>query len=120
MNDLAVKFTNIRENNGVQKSEILKVKLKQLLHENIEGIQFSRHLRLTEYERVTLKKTSDKAIQILEESSLESDTKNTFDVAKHLKKQILNVESGKFSGALGMMDSWIDMNLNLLLSFCVG
>ena len=91
-----------------QKSEMSEV--KQLLNENIDGIQFSI-LRFTKSERVTLKKTSDKAIQMFEKSSPESDLQNMFAVAKQENKfQMLNL--GNFQ-VLYKMDSLTDVHLNL-------
>ena len=92
MNDLSVKFNAIRENNGVNKPDISKIKLKQILNENIDDVQFSKPVRRNESERVTVKKTSDRAIQMFEETKLETDMQNLFDVAKYLRKQILKVE----------------------------
>ena len=100
MNDLVIKFKEIRESNGVEQSEISKKQMKQILTENVDGIQFSKPARLNESERVTLKKTSDKAIQALEETHTETDMQNIFTVAKTLRKQMLNVEPWKFSGSV--------------------
>ena len=74
--------------------------MKQILTENVDGIQFSKPARLNESERVTLKKTSDKAIQALEETHIETDMQNMFTVAKTLRKQMLNAEPWKFSGSV--------------------
>ena len=100
MNDLVIKFREIRESNGVEQSEISKKQMKQILTENVDGMQFSKHARLNESERVTLKKTSDKAIQALEETHIETDMQNMFTVAKTLRKQMLNAEPWKFSGSV--------------------
>lgn len=100
MNDLAVRFKYIRENNGVENPDISNKRLKQLLSKNIDDIQFSKPARLNESERVTVKKTSDRALQMFEETEPETDMRNMFDVAKYLRKQILEVEPWKFSGSL--------------------
>ena len=120
MNDSVIKFKEIRESNGVEQSEISKKQMKQILTENVDGIQFSliskkkqmkqiltenvdgiqfsKPARLNESETITLKKTSDKAIQALEETHTETDMQNIFTVAKTLRKHMLNVEPWKFSG----------------------
>ena len=87
MNDLVIKFQEIREGNGVEHSEISKVQMKQILTENVDGIQFNKHTRSNESERVTLKKTSDRAIHALEETQTKTDMQNMFSVAKTLRKQ---------------------------------
>ena len=56
MNDLVIKFQQIREGNGVEHSGISKVQMKQILTENVDGIQFNKPTRSNESERVTLKK----------------------------------------------------------------
>ena len=82
MNDLVIKFQQIREGNGVEHSGISKVQMKQILTENVDGIQFNQPTRSNESERVTLKKTSDKAIHALEEAQTETDMQNMFSVTK--------------------------------------
>ena len=61
MSHLVVKFKAIRENNGLEKPDIFEIKLKRVLNEKHR--QF-KSVRRFESERVTVKKTSDKAIQI--------------------------------------------------------
>ena len=122
MNDLSVKFNAIRENNGVDKPDISKIKLKQILNENIDDVQFSMPVRRNESERVTVKKTSDRAIQMFEETKLETDMQNLFDVAKYLRKQILKVEPWKFSGSLdteGIIGKHVPKSLCMFLRWLI-
>ena len=100
MNDLALQFKAIRDTTAWKSLTFLKKKLKQFLNENIDNDQFSKLIRRNELERVTLKKTSDRAIQMFEETRLETNMQNLFDVAKYLRKQILKVEPWKFSGSV--------------------
>ena len=86
-NDLALQFKAIRENKSVEEPDTSKKRLKQFLNENIDNVQFSKPIRRNESERVTVKKTSDRAIQMFVETRLETDMQNLFDVAKYLQKQ---------------------------------
>ena len=94
----------IRESNGVDQLDISKKKkqqqMKQILTENVDDVQFSKPVGLNESEKATLKKTSDKTIQALEETHIETDMQNIFTVGKTLRKQMLNVEPWKFSGSV--------------------
>ena len=80
MNDLVIQ--EIQEGNGVEHSEISKDQMKQILTENVDGMQFNKPTRSNESERVTLKKTSDKAIHALEEIS----QKQTFKIGSVSRK----------------------------------
>ena len=77
-----------------------KNQMKQILAENVDDVQFSKPASLNESEKAILKKTSDKAIQALEETHIQTDMQNIFTVAITLRNHMLNVEPWTFSDSV--------------------
>ncbi|MES9880238.1 MAG: hypothetical protein ABW185_05080 [Sedimenticola sp.] len=117
MSILQDEYENIRKQNNVPTPTIPRKKLKTLLQEEIPDIEFHKPKRVNEPERVTIKQTTDKAVQIVED--MQKDTmanmKALYEVALFLRKAISKTKVWKFTGALD--DTSAEHTPNELYSF---
>ena len=72
--------------------------LSQTLETEIPEVQFHKSKRVNEAKHVTLKRTRDAAVQLMEETS-EEDMKTLFNAASILKKAINNSDKWMFAGS---------------------
>ena len=101
MSELQAAFESILEANNVGNPTSNRKGLKQLLQNEIPGIEFHRAKRVNESERVSIKSTRDTAIQMAEDHSAQRDTemKTLFDAASVLRKAIRKCKKWKFTGS---------------------
>ena len=102
MAEIESTYTAIRESNGVVRPEISRKKIKTLLVDTIQDVEFSKPNIVTQSERTSLKVTKDKALLEAEERWDEGDDQDKMNViykcAKQLRKLILQSTPWIFHG----------------------
>ena len=89
MSELDTAFNSIAEENGVADKTCSRKVMKQLLQDEIPGIEFHKPKRVNESEMVTIKETRDFAVQLSEETrDIGDDIKTLYDAALHLRKAL--------------------------------
>ena len=90
MSKLQEGYESILEANNVENPTCTRKATKQLIQNEIQGVEFHRPKRVNESERVTIKSTRDFAIQQSENSIDDSnqEMKTLFDAAKFLRRSI--------------------------------
>ena len=112
MAELQNAFENIMAENNVDHHSCSRKILKQLIQKEIPGVEFHRPKKVNESERVTIKRTRDKAIQQSEGSNVDlcnDDMKTIFNAAILLTKQA-------FKLSLKYFQKLIKQLLNLVLA----
>ena len=101
MSDLQTAFENILDANNVSDAACSRKALKQLLLSEIPEIEFHKAKRVNESDRVSMKKTRDAAIQLVEDQcdDTDSDIKTLFDAAAILRRSINKCQRWKFTGS---------------------
>lgn len=100
MSELQDAYTNIRSANNVANPKSTRKQLKALMQAEIPGLEFNKPKRVNEPERVTIKRTKDAAINLLEESDTRLDATMTvlYNAASLLRKALGKVKKWKFTG----------------------
>ena len=101
MSELDTAFNSITKENGVADKTCSRKVMKQLLQDEIPGIEFHKPKRVNESEMVTIKETRDFAVQLSEETrDIGDDIKTLYDAALLLRKAINNCRKWMFDGSL--------------------
>ena len=101
MSELHTAFSSIAKENGVADKTYSRKVMKQLLQDEIPGIEFHKPKRVNESEMVTIKETRDFAVQLSEETrDIGDDIKTLYDAALLLRKAINNCRKWMFDGSL--------------------
>lgn len=98
MAELERLYINILEENLVEAPLSSRKVLKQLLADEIWGIEFHKPPRMNESERVSTKETRDASILSMEEHSLTSEMKCLYETAALLRKRINSCKQWEFKG----------------------
>jgi len=101
MGELQEAFIKIRSANNVAQPECTRKQIKEILKNELPSIEFNKPKRVNEPERVTLKKTRDEAINLMEEdTTIDSDMKSLYKAASILRRAIGNAKKWTFTGKL--------------------
>ena len=102
MSVLQEAYIAILSANNVVNPKCSRKKLKQLMQTEIPNIEFHRPKRVNEAERISIKSTRDAAIQLVEETSVNSDMdmKVLYNAASVLRKAISKAKKWTFGGSL--------------------
>lgn len=101
LSDLHNLYDQILEENGINSVSACRKKLKQLLQNEFEDIEFHKAKRVNESDRVTLKDTRDVAVQRSEdEKDLRGKMKSVYDTAMLLRKAINKCKRWEFDVTL--------------------
>jgi len=101
MSELDTAFNSIAKENGVADKTCSRKVVKQLLQDEISGIEFHKPTRVNESEMVTIKETRDFAVQLFEETrDIGDDMKTLYDAALLLRKAINECRKWTFDGSL--------------------
>ena len=95
MSELQYAFESILESNNVENPRGGRKAWKQLLLREIPEIEFHAPKRVNESERVSIKKTRDRAVQMADSqtANIDSDMKTLFDAAAIIRKSITKCRS---------------------------
>lgn len=96
-------YIDIRSANCVQLPQCHRKKVKDLIAQEIPGVEFHKSKRRNESENVSIKDVRDAAIQIAsdsQETDLATDMKILFQAANILRRAILKTEKWNFKGSL--------------------
>ena len=102
MSVLQEAYIAILSANNVVNPKCSRKKLKQLMQTEIPNIEFHKPKRVNEAERISIKSTRDAAIQLVEETSVNSDMdmKVLYNAASVLRKAISKAKKWIFGGSL--------------------
>jgi hypothetical protein len=106
-------YNDIRQMNGVIDFEYSRKKLKHLLIERIQDIDFSKPIKVTDSERVSLKCTTDRAVAEAELNWMNVDKgyemSNLYSCAKFLRGAIMSTSKWKFDGSMPNKEEIIEL-----------
>lgn len=122
MSTLKDVFDELLRNNGINNPDCDKRKLKLLLQEHVEGIEFHKPKRLNQSDNVTLKKGRDSAVQLLVNSSesCSKDMKILYDAAAILRKSISQLRRWSFQGSFNdTTDEHIPKDLSIFFRWVI-
>ena len=101
MSELDTAFNSIAKENGVADKMCSRKVIKQLLQDEIPGIELHKPKRVNESEMVTIKETRDFAVQLSEETrDIGDDMKTLHNAALLLRKAINKCRKWMFNGSL--------------------
>ena len=101
MSDLHAAYDSILKENGVADNTCNRKTLKQLIQNDITGVEFHKPKRVNESERVCIKETRDAAIQLSEDvRDVRDDMKTLYDAVLLLRKAINKSKKWVFDGSL--------------------
>ena len=116
MADLHSSYLNICTSNGLNPTNSCvrsRRELKQLLENEIPGIDFCQQKRRNESERVCLKSTKDAAVSKLEEADLEEEMKILLVASKLITKCVSESKKWNFSGKMTVEEGVVPDELKL-------
>ncbi|KXJ12359.1 hypothetical protein AC249_AIPGENE6720 [Exaiptasia diaphana] len=94
-------YEDILSSNSVTASSSCSRKMvRQLLLNEIPGIEFHKSSRVNEPDKVTIKKTRDSAVEEVESRDTDDDFKTLFKAASILRKAIAKSDMWTFTGSL--------------------
>ena len=101
MSELDTAFNSIAKENGVADKTCSRKLIKQLLQDEIPGIELHKPKRVNKSEMATIKETRDFAVQLSEETrDIGDDMKTLYDAALLLRKAINKCRKWMFNGSL--------------------
>ena len=101
MSDLHAACDSILKENGIADKMCSRKTLKQMIQNNVAGVEFHKPKRVNESERVSIEETRDVAIQLSEDVKDMRDDMNTlYDPALLLRKAINKSKKWVFDGSL--------------------